>query len=75
MQQKNQDSVPGFRGVDWRHAPPSARWWAINKDGEAFWFCAPDIAGATDFWFAEKLAASTFGYAGDYEESLTPRPV
>ena len=75
MQPKNQEVKPGFRGVNWRQAPVRARWWAMNKDGQAFWFCEPDVAAFTDFWFSEMLVAPSFGYAGDYKASLTPRSV
>ncbi|WP_238592594.1 hypothetical protein [Comamonas testosteroni] len=75
MEKNNQDMNTGFGGVNWRQAPARARWWAVNKDGQAYWYCEPDVASSTDFWFSEKVAAPTFGYAGEYEASLTPRPV
>lgn len=61
-------------GVDWSKAPKLARWWAVDEDGQAYWYCAPDVAARTAFWFADSLPAPTFGYEGDWRESLTERP-
>lgn len=60
--------------VDWKKAPKLARWWAIDADGQAHWFCAPNVAAFTNFWFSEPQDAPTFGYDGDYRQSLTERP-
>lgn len=60
--------------VDWSQSPATARWWAIDADGKAHWFCEPDVAPFTDFWMAESEKAPTFGYVGDYKDSLTERP-
>ena len=61
--------------VDWSKAPKNARWWAIDKNGEAHWFCPPDVKARTDFWFsADLIPAPNFGYLGDWRESLTERP-
>ena len=67
--------MKGHDAVDWKKAPKLARWWAIDKNGEAFWYCEPNIVSRTDFWFAESLPAPDFGYVGDYKDSLTGRPV
>lgn len=61
--------------VDWKHAPKNARWWAIDADGQAFWYCTPDIAPFTNFWHAEQLKAPSFDYQGDFKASLTLRPI
>ena len=61
-------------GVDWKQAPRGARWWAVNADGAAYWYKAPDFIARTDFWFAEQVLAPTFGYMGSWKESLTERP-
>jgi len=60
-------------GVDWKAAPKNALWWAVDADGKAHWFKAPDIAAFTNFWFAEQENAPFFGYEGDWRESLTKR--
>ena len=60
-------------GVDWKVAPKTAHWWAVDANGAAHWF-NEDVAAFTDFWFATALRAPIFGYAGDWRESLTKRP-
>jgi len=60
--------------VDWAQAPKLARSWAVDADGSAHWFMAPDVAAFTTFWFSEPLPAPDFGYVGDYKASLTERP-
>lgn len=47
----------------------------MDANGQAYWYCAPDIAAVTDFWFSEPLEAPTFGYTGDWRKSLTERLV
>jgi hypothetical protein len=64
----------GHSGVDWETAPRRARWWAMDADGKAHWYCEPDVAAHTNFWFPAQEAAPDFGYAGDYRQSLTERP-
>ena len=59
--------------IDWSKAPKSARWWAVDANGEAHWFCAPNVAPFTDFWFSEPVDAPTFGFDGDYKTSLIDR--
>jgi hypothetical protein len=61
-------------GVDWKAAPKSALWWAVDADGTAHWFNAPNVAPFTNFWFADPENAPLFDYAGDWRESLTKRP-
>ncbi|MBU9403977.1 hypothetical protein [Burkholderia multivorans] len=60
--------------IDWKKAPKAARWWAIDADGSAHWFLAPNVAAYTDFWFSEPVRAPTFGFMGDWRTSLTERP-
>lgn len=60
--------------IDWKQAPNGARWWAVDADGAAHWFGAPDVAAFTDFWFAEPSPAPTFGFVGDWRRSLVERP-
>lgn len=59
--------------IDWSKAPENARWWAMDKNGEAHWFCAPDAVAFTDFWFSEPVPAPSFGYTGDWKKSLVER--
>ena len=61
--------------VDWSQAPKSARWWAVDEDGTARWFGAPDVGAFTNFWFAEPKPAPKFGFKGDWRKSLVERPV
>jgi hypothetical protein len=61
-------------GVDWKSAPKTAQWWAVDANGQAHWFMAPNIAPFTDFWFTEQVPAPPFDYEGDWRESLTARP-
>ena len=60
--------------IDWSKAPKHARWWAVDADGKANWFCAPDVKAFTNFWFSEPVPAPTFGFAGDWKKSLVERP-
>jgi len=59
--------------IDWKKAPKNAQWWAMDKDGQAHWFCAPDVKPFTDFWFSEPVPAPSFGFAGDWRDSKTER--
>jgi hypothetical protein len=61
--------------VDWKKAPKNAQWWAVDANGEAHWFCAPDIAAFTDFWFSEPMPAPLFDFEGDWRQSLVERPL
>ena len=60
--------------IDWENAPEGARWWAMDADGNAHWYMEPNIIPGADFWIAEEKEAPTFGYTGDWGESLTERP-
>ncbi|WP_025915830.1 hypothetical protein [Herminiimonas sp. CN] len=60
--------------VDWSQAPKGARWWAMDADGKANWFVAPNVVARTNFWFSEPIPAPNFGYIGDWRESLVERP-
>lgn len=62
-----------FDKVDWKHAPKLARWWAVDADGKAHWYCVPDVAPFTTFWLSAEISAPDFGYSGDYKKSLTER--
>jgi hypothetical protein len=60
--------------IDWKKAPKAACWWAMDANGEAHWFLAPNVAAFTDFWFSEPKPAPTFGFEGDWRKSLATRP-
>jgi hypothetical protein len=55
-------------------APKTARWCAIDCNGKAHWFVAPNVAAFTDFWFAEPKPAPDFGFIGDWRKSLVEQP-
>jgi hypothetical protein len=45
----------------------------MDKDGKAHWFCAPDVAAFTDFWWMEPVDAPTFGFDGEWKKSIVER--
>ena len=61
-------------GVEWKRAPKNPFWWAVDEDGSAHWFLAPDVAPLTQFWFIDQEDAPPFGYKGEWRDSLTKRP-
>ncbi|MER1968521.1 hypothetical protein [Castellaniella sp. GW247-6E4] len=60
--------------VDWSEAPESARWWAVDGEGYASWYCEPRVDDFTLSWVQEDFDAPDFGYTGNWQESLTKRP-
>ena len=60
--------------IDWKQAPGSAAWRAVDAIGKANWFFEPDVTAYTDFWFADFITAPCFGFEGDWRQSLTKRP-
>jgi len=44
--------------------------WQQGEACEAHWFCVPDVAPFTNFWFGEILPAPHFGFDGDWRDSL-----
>lgn len=64
----------GHVSVDWSQAPDEARWWAIDGEGYAYWFCMPVAADFSQSWVQENFEAPEFGYTGDWRQSLTQRP-
>lgn len=60
--------------IDWNQAPEDAHWWAMDGDGHAYWYCRPQIAAATTFWYSSRLPAPSFGYARGFRMSLQERP-
>jgi len=64
----------GSMEIDWSKAAKTARWWAIDCNGKAHWFVAPNVAAFTDFWFTEPKPAPNFGFIGDWRKSLVESP-
>lgn len=60
--------------IDWKVAPKTARWWAIDADGRAHWYCMPDIKPFTNFWGVDMVEAPMFEFGGDWRTSLVERP-
>lgn len=46
MKYKNLDMVPR---IDWRQAPDWAEWWAMDRDGESFWFEKEPVRGEREW--------------------------
>ena len=53
---------------DWSQAPNNALTWAINSDGYASW------ALYKDGHYFSTVQAPSFGYTGDWQDSLRKRP-
>ncbi|AIY40566.1 hypothetical protein LT85_1408 [Collimonas arenae] len=45
----------------------------MDGSGHAHWFMEPHIKSRAHFWYTQELHAPTFGYMGDWQESLTER--
>jgi hypothetical protein len=61
--------------IDWNQAPKGARWWAMDADGHAFWYCSPDVKAFTTFWAADSIPAPDFGFNPvEWKTSLRERP-
>lgn len=61
---------------DWSQAPEWAKWWATDKDGERYWFKnKPELISVTWLPFdnSEVDKAPSFGYAGNWQDSLRER--
>lgn len=60
--------------IDWNEAPKGALWWAMDANGQAHWLLVPNVAPFTNFWYSEQVPAPSYGYSGNWKESLTERP-
>lgn len=61
--------------IDWKEAPKDARWWAMNANGQAHWFLlGPEVARLNSSWGICQVPAPSFGFSGDWKDSLTERP-
>ena len=47
--------------VDWSEAPKRARWWAMDSDGHAHWFLAPNVSPFANFLFSRRPPAFSSG--------------
>lgn len=71
-------------GPDWSQAPIIATSWAMDMDGECWWHLheighqePPDPRIQKDGWVNDSFAyvhAPSFGYTGDWRDSLRKRP-
>lgn len=61
---------------DWSQAPDWANWWTITKYGQGHWFLSePKVI--EESWVRatrECKQAPSFGYTGDWRDSLRKRP-
>lgn len=60
---------------DWSKSPEWAKWWAMDADGECYWFeSKPEICD--DQWDSEDAidVAPQFTYTSNWQESLRERP-
>lgn len=60
---------------DWSDAPEWANWWAIDKDLVSFWFADKPKFDEVEFYQCGVFCdAPSFGYTGDWRNSLRKRP-
>lgn len=66
---------------DWSLAPDWAKWWAMDKDGDANWYALKPFVGVDYFQNQDSsaehrafLGTLNFGYKGDWRDSLRMRP-
>ena len=59
--------------IDWSQAPETARWWAVDANGQASWFCVPNVPMSATAWLALPVSAPDFGFKGDWKTSLVER--
>lgn len=64
--------MTGWAGVDWAQAPTWATHWAMDEDGDCYWF--GPIFENERRWVTEFKQAKNFGYTGAARDSLTVRP-
>lgn len=73
----NQDLSQEECQPNWSQAPSWAKWWAMDEDGECFYFeNKPKITSVTWIPFNARIIdkAPIFGYAGNWKDSLRERP-
>lgn len=63
---------------DWSQAPDWANWWLITSRGSPAWVDSePVVSNLYDGWLlsGRRYLAPSFGYTGDWRDSLRKRPV
>lgn len=66
--------------IDWEQAPVGYLYYALDRDGKANWFkLEPYISERHEAFFLNEfdsgyLSAPSFGYQGDWKQSLRKRP-
>lgn len=63
---------------DWSQAPEWAKWWCMEKSGDAFWFYEKPVKSLGDGWTLGgssdlNIEAPTFSYKGNWQDSLRSR--
>ena len=81
---KKKQSEHGFEAVDdwqpdWSQAPADATYWTMRQDGECLWWKGKPLFDGSCFYDAVGIChtvgyAPSFGYTGDWRESLRKRP-
>lgn len=63
-------------GPDWSQAPEWAEWWAMDKSGRCNWWSEEPWMFDGGEWAGGVVSHQTgsFGYAGDWRDSLRKRP-
>ena len=64
---------------DWSQAPADATYWTMRQDGECLWWKGKPLFDGSCFYDAVGIChtvgyAPSFGYTGDWRESLRKRP-
>ena len=69
---------------DWSQAPSWAEWYSVDKDGDSYFYnFKPYISDDSDYWADHNSVFKTgmsehvngsFGYTGDWRDSLRKRP-
>ena len=64
---------------DWSQAPADATYWTMRQDGECLWWKGKPLFDGSCFYDAVGIChtvgyAPSFGYTGDWRNSLRKRP-
>ena len=64
---------------DWSQAPADATYWTMRQDGKCLWWKGKPLFDGSCFYDAVGIChtvgyAPSFGYTGDWRESLRKRP-
>jgi transcription elongation factor Elf1 len=74
---KPEPAAPAKPQPDWSKAPEWAKWWAVDKSGEAYWYWGDEAPGCVvDIWSGHE--SEDAGYVSlrgfDWRNTLTDRP-